>query len=366
MKTRAALATLITLGLASIAVAAVPNPPQSLTATVSGSTVTLTWTAPSTGAAPEGYIVVAALSPGGTPIAVLPVANTTLVVPNVPNGVYYVHVRAVNTEGASNASSEVVVVVPGGGSGCTVPPEAPRNLAGNVSGRLVTLAWTPAPAGCAATSYVVQAGSAPGLSNIAVINVANATTLSATAPPGTYYVRVIALNAAGGSPVSVEIVLRVSSASGPVTIGFDALTTATNRSPISTYSESGFTLTTTAQSWMTLTSYGNPAPFIQFVRDATQPTQAGEVVVTAGDAPFTFTSVDVYSSTTVIPFEIIGLRGGATVFTLTGTVPNTFGGFATITNSQPNTEIDTLVIRLTNPATVGTNPVGFDNLVLRR
>jgi hypothetical protein len=366
MKTRGVVTTLLVLTLASGVLAAPPNAPQSLTATVNGSTVTLTWIAPSTGSAPTGYVVVAALSPNGTPIAMLPVSNTTLVVPAVPNGVYYVHVRAVNIEGTSNASNEVIVVVPGGTPGCAAPPEAPRNLAGTVSSGLVTLAWTPAPTGCAATGYAVQAGSAPGLSNIAVINVGNVTTLSATAPPGTYYVRVIALNAAGGSQPSAEIALTVGAVSSPVTIGFDALATAANRSPISTHTESGFTLTTTAQDWMTLTSYGNPAPFIQFIRDATQSTQTGEVVVTANDAPFRFESVDVYSSTTPIPFEIVGVRGGASVLTLSGTVPNTFGGFAKITNTQPVVDIDTLVIRLTNPGTVGSNPVGFDNLVLRR
>ena len=365
MTPRAGVTALI-LCLASSALAAAPNAPEQLTAAVSGSTVTLTWAAPATGATPTGYVVVAALSPGGTPVAALPVSNTTLVVPNVPNGVYYVHVRAVNIDGASGASGEVIVNVPGGGAGCTTPPDAPRNLGSNVSGSLVTLAWTPAPAGCAATGYVVQAGSAPGSSNIAVINVGNATTLTATAPPGTYYVRVVALNAAGGSQASPGIVLTVGSASGPITIGFDALASAANRSPISTYSESGFTVTTTAQDWMTLTSYGNPAPFIQFLRDAAQATQTGEVVVTADNAPFTFESVDVYSSTTPIPFEITGLRGGAQVFVLSGTVPNTLGRFGTVTNSQPAALIDSLSIRLSNPATGGTNPVGFDNLVLRR
>jgi hypothetical protein len=286
-------------------------------------------------------------------------------VPNVPDGLYYVHVRAVNSDGTSMPSNEVLVVVPGGGAPCSLPPSAPLNLGGIVSGALVTLAWTPAPGGCPATGYTVHAGSATGLSDIAVINVGNATTLSATAPPGTYYVRVIALNAAGASQASTEFVLTVGGPSGPIIIGFDPLATAVNRSPVSTHTESDVTLTTTAQAWMALTSFGNPAPFIQFVRDSTQQTQVGEVTVTAGDAPFTFVSVDVYSSTTPIPFELIGLRGGAQVFTLSGTVPNTFGGFATINNSQPDAQIDTLIIRLTNPAGVGTNPVGFDNLVLR-
>jgi hypothetical protein len=367
MKIRLAALLVFTIVYAAVVHGAAPNAPQNLAVTVVGNTVTLTWTAPSTGDIPTSYLVVAALSPSGATIAALPVAGTTLVVPNVPNGIYYVHVRAVNADGISGASNEVVVVVPGGGPGCPLPPNAPTNLTGSVSGSDVFLSWVPSSAGCPATGFVVQAGSAPGLSNIAVLNVGAATTLSAIAPPGTYYVRVIAVNGAGAGAASAEIVLTVSATpSGPVTIGFSGLASAANQSPIAGYTESGFTLTTTAQNWMALTTYGNPAPFIQFVRDAAQSIQVGEVTVAAGGSSFTFQSVDVYSSTTPIPYELIGLRNGALVFTLSGTVPNTFGGFATIHNSQPSAVIDTLLIRLTNPGNVGTNPVGFDNLVVTR
>ena len=299
MKMRlAALAVFTFVTFASVVHGAAPNPPQNLAATVTGNTVTLTWTPPTAGDAPTSYLVVAALSPSGVAIAALPVAATTLVVPNVPNGIYYVNVRAVNVDGLSGPSNEVVVVVPGGGPGCPLPPDAPTQLTGSASGTAVSLSWVASSTGCPATGYVVQAGSASGLSNIAVLNVGAATTLSAIAPPGTYFVRVIAVNAAGASAASAEIIITVSATpSGPVTIGFGGLANAANRSPIVTYTEAGFTLTTTAQDWMTLTSYGNPAPFIQFVRDAAQPAQVGEVTVTANGSPFTFQSVDVYPGT---------------------------------------------------------------------
>jgi len=74
---------------------------------------------------------------------------------------------------------------------------------------VVSLQWVPPAAGCAASSYVVQAGSAPGLSNIAVVNVGPATSLSATAPNGAYYVRVVAVNAFGGSTPSSEVIVSV-------------------------------------------------------------------------------------------------------------------------------------------------------------
>ena len=206
MKTRLSLTLL--LGFVSIAVVAAvaPGPPQNLVAGVSGNTVTLTWLAPSTGGVPSSYIVEASLSPGGPLIASLPTTNTALVVTAVPNAIYYVAVRGVNADGASARSNEVIVVVPGGGGGCSTQPDAPTNLAGSISGNVVTLNWTPPVTGCPPTGYIVQAGSAPGLSDIAIINVGSAPTLSASAPPGTYYVRVIAVNSFGGSAPSNEIV----------------------------------------------------------------------------------------------------------------------------------------------------------------
>jgi hypothetical protein len=93
----------------------------------------------------------------------------------------------------------------------------------------------------------------------------------------------------------------------------------------------------------------------------------GEVIVENGGALFTFESIDLYSSITPIPYQIVGVRGGVTVFTLTGTVPNTFGAFATVRNSATSVTIDTLHVRLTNPGNVCcSNPVGFDNLVVLR
>ena len=207
MQNRLALSFVLALVSLSVVAAVAPNPPQSLTAAVNGNIVTLTWLAPSTGAVPTSYVVEASLSPAGPVIASFPVTSTSLVVGSVPNGVYYVRVRAVNADGSSAASNEVIVVVPDGGT-CLSPPGAPTNLTASVFGTFVTLNWV-APLGCPATAYAVQAGSAPGLTDIAVINVAG-TTLNASAPPGMYYVRVVALNGAGGSLPSNEILVTVT------------------------------------------------------------------------------------------------------------------------------------------------------------
>jgi predicted phage tail protein len=202
----------------SVVAAVAPGPPRSLVASVSGDTVTLVWQPPSTGGVPTSYVIEASLSPGGPIMAALPVLNTTLVVPNVPNGVYYVRVRSVNNDGPSDVSNEVIVPVPSSSGGCSSPPNPPTQLNSNVSGNLVTLAWA-VVGGCAATDFVVQAGSAPGLSDLAIVNNGAATTLVASAPAGTYYVRVIALNAFGASGASNEIVLTVGTTCQPPTSG---------------------------------------------------------------------------------------------------------------------------------------------------
>jgi predicted phage tail protein len=173
-----------------------------------GNAVTLAWLPPASGSAPFSYVVEAALSPGGPAIASLPVAATTLTVSNVPNGVYYVRVRALSPAGMSGPSNETVVVVPSASS-CAAAPGVPTNFTATATGNSVTLAWSAPAGGCPATSYVVQAGSVPGLSDVAVVNVGGVTSLSAIALSGTYYVRVIALNAFGISSPTVDVMLKV-------------------------------------------------------------------------------------------------------------------------------------------------------------
>lgn len=208
---------LVLLGLASLSLgAAPPEMPQAVTGVANGTTVTLTWQAPGTGSVPTGYVVEAALSAGGATIASLTAASSPLVVPDVPHGTYYIRVRSLDGSGPSLPSNEVVVTVPGGGSdggGCASPPNAPQNLTGSVAaGGLVSLAWSPPLAGCAAASYTVHAGSFISASNIAQVGVGSATSLSASAPAGTYYIRVVAVNPFGISAPSNEAVLTIGSA----------------------------------------------------------------------------------------------------------------------------------------------------------
>lgn len=148
--------------------------------------------------------------------------------------------------------------------------------------------------------------------------------------------------------------------SGPVTfsgVGGEGM-------PVATYSELGFTIQATAGTWQAGANYGNPLPFIRFQAQGGA-TIAGELVVTAGGQTFSFTGVDLYSSTTPIPYQITGLRNSATVFTASATLGNTFGNFRTVASPEPSVAIDTLKISLVNAAApCCPNPMGLDNITL--
>ncbi len=92
-------------------------------------------------------------------------------------------------------------------------PNAPTALAAAVSGSTVTLTWS-GPGGVV-NAYVLEAGTAPGLSNAANGIVGVSPSYVATAvPPGVYFVRVRALDGSGLGPASNEIQVNVGSVGG--------------------------------------------------------------------------------------------------------------------------------------------------------
>jgi hypothetical protein len=164
-----------------------------------------------------------------------------------------------------------------------------------------------------------------------------------------------------------------SPVSGPTTISFSGLTNlpcqglfpSSSNCAVSLYTESGFSVSAIAGDWIVRTDYGNPGPFVEFVA-AAGATVTGEVRITSL-TPFVFTSVDLYSSTATIPYQLTGLRNGTSVFAVSATMPNTFGDFRTVTNPTPAAVIDTLSVVLTNAAAqCCRNPTGLDNIVLSR
>jgi hypothetical protein len=148
------------------------------------------------------------------------------------------------------------------------------------------------------------------------------------------------------------------------TIGFSSL--RDNRAAFATHIESGFTVSAIAGDWVSIATYGNPQPFVQFTSPAGT-TGTGELRVTANGTPFWLNSVDLYSSTTKIPYVIEGVLNSEPAFTVIDIVGNTFGTFARRTNPKADTPVQEIRIRLSNPsAPCCSNPMGVDNIVVSR
>jgi hypothetical protein len=184
-----------------------PGAPRALQATATGSSVLLNWAAPIDGGAPASYSIEAGSGPGSANLANFPTRNTALSygANGIPDGTYYVRVRASNSIGVGPPSNEATLVV-----GCASAPGAPAALTiVTNSGGTVTLSWQASTGG--PTSYIIEAGTAPGLANIVAIDLGNAgLTMTANGVrAGTYYVRTRGRNRCGTGPASNEVVVIV-------------------------------------------------------------------------------------------------------------------------------------------------------------
>jgi hypothetical protein len=179
-----------------------PPAPTLAAAVVSGNTVSLSWSVPVTAGGPTDYLVGAGYSPGALNAAVIQTgsASTTLTAAAEP-GQYFVRVAGRNACGVGPSSNEVLVTV--------APPslpDAPLGLSASVAaGGLVTLTWNAPASGGPPQSYVLQAGYSSGESNIGTMQTGPSASFVVRAPPGSYFVRVRAANAAGVGPPSAEL-----------------------------------------------------------------------------------------------------------------------------------------------------------------
>ena len=148
------------------------------------------------------------------------------------------------------------------------------------------------------------------------------------------------------------------------TIGFSSL--RENRAPFTIHAESGFRVSVVSADWMSLTTYGNPQPFIEFYGPAGA-TTTGELRVTSDGAPFWLNSIDFYSSTTKIPYVIEGFLNSVQMFAVVDVIGNTFGAFARRSNPNSDMPVQEIRLRLSNPsAACCSNPMGIDNIVVSR
>lgn len=180
--------------------------PSTPSAWMSGRRLTLTWGQATTGGEPTGYLVEVGTAAGLTNIGSALVSGRFLTFDPVPDGFYFIRVRAVRGSDRSRPSAEIMLNV----GTVPAPPPAPTALSFTIDGSTVNLTWT-APEEGAPTSYILEAGSEPGLANLVAQDTGSAATTLAYAgvPPGTYYVRVRAVNSLGAGVASNEVVVAV-------------------------------------------------------------------------------------------------------------------------------------------------------------
>ena len=128
--------------------------PTGLTADWSGTQTTLTWVASSADSpemAPTDYVLEAGTAPGLADVAADQSRRETSFSTDVPYGVYYVRVRAINDHGDSNPTEELVVAAPGSA-------RAPEALSTSGEGTTVTLSWSPPADGSEAPAGLCDRG----------------------------------------------------------------------------------------------------------------------------------------------------------------------------------------------------------------
>ncbi len=150
------------------------------------------------------YVVSAGSVPGAEDRAVLNVGRRTNLVTAAPPGTYFVRVAGTNNCGRGPASNEVVLQVG------APPPGPPRNLQVTVSAGIATLTWDPPVTGGPVSFYRLEAGSAPGLANLAVTTTGATAFVAPPVVPGVYHVRVRAGSVSGLSAPTPDVVVTIS------------------------------------------------------------------------------------------------------------------------------------------------------------
>lgn len=187
--------------------APVPAAPVNLQASLSGTTATFTWGPGAGGGAPLAVYIEAGTAPGvANLVATYLTPSTSISVPGVPPGSYFVRVYAVNASGRSNPSNEARLDVPVGG-GCTLPAASALNI--NVAGSTVAFAWTPIGG---VVGYRLEVGTGPTGPMVASQDLPASTTSVSYpgAPAGTFYARVVTASACGAVNASAVVPFSVA------------------------------------------------------------------------------------------------------------------------------------------------------------
>jgi fibronectin type 3 domain-containing protein len=184
------------------ATASSPTGPTHLTATPGSTTITLSWTA-STSGSPTSYNIYRGSKSDGE--AVVPVGTTngtttSFTDTSLHNGTtYFYNVAAINAVGVSPDSNEVTGVP----AGVATVPAAPTGLTATAGNTSVSLRWG---ASAGATSYSIYRGTTAGGESATAVGTSAAANFTDTGLTNgtTYYYRVKATNTAGTSGNSNE------------------------------------------------------------------------------------------------------------------------------------------------------------------
>ncbi|MEZ5416176.1 MAG: fibronectin type III domain-containing protein [Vicinamibacterales bacterium] len=182
-----------------------PGAPSTMMASVSRSRVTLTWRPSTSGPAPTHYLLDVGTSWGGTDVARgFNVGNVLRVSADLPRGRYYARVRAANGAGVSGYSNIASFKI-----GRSLI--SPKGFTVEWVGTEAVLRWSQ-PAGDGTngsepTSFVIEAGTAPGLADVGTIDVGPTTSFRTKVPAGRFFVRVKAVNDEGESEPTTDLEL---------------------------------------------------------------------------------------------------------------------------------------------------------------
>ncbi|HQZ40270.1 MAG TPA: Ig-like domain-containing protein [Vicinamibacterales bacterium] len=174
------------------------QPPTGLLASsIVGGLVTLRWTPPQAGPTPTGYVLEGGLMPGEVLASIPTDSAFPIYTFTAPTGSFYVRLHTLAGADRSLASNELRIHV-----NVLVAPSAPASLVGLVNGTSVDLAWRNTFDGGSPTSILLDVtGSA-----VTTIPLAASDTFTfAGVPPGTYALRLRAVNAGGTSAQSNEV-----------------------------------------------------------------------------------------------------------------------------------------------------------------
>jgi phosphatidylserine/phosphatidylglycerophosphate/cardiolipin synthase-like enzyme len=182
-----------------------PDAPTGLQVLPQGAIVYFGWQPASTGGEPLRFQIEVSASPdfASPRVVATPGTETVYQVTGLAGGHYYARVSAVNELGVGPPSAPVTFYKE------PSAPGPPQNVRYVVTGSSVTLMWD--PQGDPAIGHLIEAGFAPGRTDISLPNYSPATSITYHGvPAGVYYVRIRAGNHLGISEPSVEIPVYVN------------------------------------------------------------------------------------------------------------------------------------------------------------